>query len=119
MKARSVTFVASATDEKLAIAIGPLESREVELFRAHDRRLATSAANAAYQALRHDAIQSGHEVVGIHTHVQEATDDVESVIRMHGREHEVTRQSRLHRDLRGLRIAHLADHDRVGIVTQH
>ena len=37
---------------------------------------------------------------------------------MHGRQHEVTRQCRLHGDLRSFEIADLADHDDVGILPQ-
>jgi hypothetical protein len=50
--------------------------------------------------------------------VHEAADDVESVVGMHGAEHQVPGQRRLHRDLRGLGVADLAHHHAVGVVAQ-
>ena len=71
-----------------------------------------------HQPLRHDAVQGGDEAVGIDPHVDEAADDVEHVVGVHGGEHQVAGQRRLHGDLRGLRIADLADHDLVRVVAQ-
>jgi hypothetical protein len=64
------------------------------------------------------AIQRRDEAVWIHPHVREATDHVEHVVRVDGREHLVSGQRRLHRDLRGLRIADLAHHDLVRVMAQ-
>ena len=58
------------------------------------------------------------EAVGVHAHVQEAAQHVEHVVGVHGGEHEVAGQRGLHRDLRRLAVADLADHDLVGVVPQ-
>src|SRR6185369_11009003 len=55
---------------------------------------------------------------GIRIHVQEAADQVERVVGVHGGEHQVAGERRLDGDLRRLRIADLAYHDLVGIVAQ-
>ena len=48
----------------------------------------------------------------------EAADDVEHVVGVHGGEHQVAGERRLHRDLGGLRVADLAHHDLVRVVAQ-
>ncbi len=68
--------------------------------------------------MRQDAVQRRHKVVRLDTHVQKAANHVDDVIRVDGREHQVTGERRLNRDLRGLGVADFADHDLVGIVTQ-
>ena len=81
-------------------------------------RLGAMRAVHAHQALRQDAVQRGDETVGVHAHVHEAADHVEHVVGVHGGEHQVAGQRRLHGDLRGFRIADLAHHDLVRVVAQ-
>src|SRR5215472_5415231 len=76
-------------------------------------------ANRAHQPLRQHTIQRGDEIVRLHSHVEEAAEHVYHVIGVHGREDQMSRQRRLDGDLRGFRIANLAHHDLVGIVTQN
>ena len=72
----------------------------------------------AHQSLRQNAVQSGHKVVRLHAHVQEAADYVDHVIGVDGREDQVSSQRRLNRDLRCLCVTNFADHDLVRIVAQ-
>ena len=75
-------------------------------------------AEDADQALGGDAIQGRDEAVGVDAHVDEAPQDVENVVGVHGGEHQVPGQGRLDGDLGGLRVADLADHDLVRVVAQ-
>ena len=76
-------------------------------------------ADHAHQALRQDAVQRRHKIVGLDAHVQEAADHVDDVIGVDGREHQVAGQRGLDGDLRGFGVADFADHDLVGIVAQN
>ena len=75
-------------------------------------------AHEPHQALRDDAVQRRGEAVGIGVHVQEAADQVEHVVGVHRREHEVAGERRLDGDLGRLRVADLAHHDLVRVVAQ-
>src|SRR6266568_4380909 len=75
-------------------------------------------ANDTDQALRHNAIECGNEVVRLDTHVDEAADDVRDVVGVNGCENKVPGESGLNSNLRGFLIADFADHDLVRIVTQ-
>ena len=72
-----------------------------------------------HQALRQDAVQGRNETVGIDAHVHETADHIEHVVGVHRGKHQVAGQRRLHRDLRGFRVADLADHDLVRVVAQN
>src|SRR6266436_4250951 len=76
-------------------------------------------ADDSYQPLRQNTVQRRHKVVRLDAHVQEAPQHVHYVIGVDGCEHEVTRERRLDRDLRGLVIANFAHHDFVRVVTQN
>src|SRR4051794_36397232 len=71
------------------------------------------------QPLGQNTVERGNEVIRLNTHVQEAADDVDHVVRVDSCKYEVTRQRGLNRDLRGLGIANLAHHDLVRVVTQY
>src|SRR5678815_1136848 len=71
------------------------------------------------QSLRQHTVERRHEVVRLNAHVQETSDHVDHVIRVYSCKYEVTSQRGLNRDLGGLRIANLADHDLVRVVTQN
>ena len=51
-------------------------------------------------------------------HLVQARDRARGVVRVQGREHEVSGEGGLDRDARGLAVADLADHDDVGVVAQ-
>ncbi len=76
-------------------------------------------ANDAYQALGQNAVQSGHEIVGLDAHVDKPADHVGHVIRVHRGEHQVSGERRLDGDLRGFVIANFSDHDLVRVVPQN
>src|SRR5579885_1808237 len=73
-------------------------------------------ADHANQALGHDAVERGNEVVRLDAHVDETADDVGNVIGVNGGEDEVPRQGGLNGDLGGFLVADFADHDFVGVV---
>src|SRR6266849_4611763 len=75
-------------------------------------------ANEANQALGHDAIQSGNEIVGLDSHVDETADDVGHVVGVDGSEHQVPGERGLNGDLRGFLVADFADHDFVRVVAE-
>src|SRR5678815_4568968 len=70
------------------------------------------------QSLSQNTVERRHEVVRLNTHVQETPDHVDDVVRVYRCKYEVTSQRGLNRDLRGLRVADLTDHDFVRVVTQ-
>src|SRR5262249_15031489 len=67
-------------------------------------------ANDADQALGHDAIQGGNEIVRLDAHVDEAADDVGDVVGVNSGENEVSGKGGLDGDLRGFLVADFADH---------
>src|SRR5947209_16544015 len=71
------------------------------------------------QTLSEHAIQGRNKVVGLDTHVQEAANHIDDVVRVNGGEHQVPGQGRLNRDLRRLFVANFTDHDLVRIVAQN
>ncbi len=78
----------------------------------------TVGAVHPHQTLRNDAIECGHQAVGIHAHVGEAAEHVEHVVGVHRGQHQVAGEGGLYRDLRGLAVADFADHDLVRVVAQ-
>jgi hypothetical protein len=75
-------------------------------------------ADVAHQPLREDAIERGDELIRLDPHVEEAPENVEDVVRVNRREHQVTGERRVDGDLRRLVVADLPHHDLVGIVAQ-
>ena len=51
-------------------------------------------------------------------HVEQAVDSRWRIVGMERREHHMTRERRLDRDLRGLEISNLTDHDDVGVLAK-
>ena len=83
--------------------------------------LALSAAvraELAHQALRQHAQQRGRQQEGLDAHVGQAGHRAGRVVGVQRRQHQVAGQRGLHRDLRGLMVADLADHDHVRILAQ-
>ena len=81
--------------------------------------LAAMLAQAAHQALCHDPIQRRGQKIVLDPHVEQPGQRAGGVVGVQGREHQMAGQRRLDRDLRGLQIADLADHDHVRVVAQH
>ena len=75
-------------------------------------------AQPAHQPLRQHRLDGGGQQVVLDPHVEQPGHRRGRRIRMHGRQHEMAGQRRLHRDLRGFEIADLADHHDVGILPQ-
>ena len=76
-------------------------------------------AKHPHQALRHDAVQGRDKGVGVHRHVLKAAQHVKHIVGVHGREHQVAGERRLHGNLGGFGVADFADHDLVGVVPQN
>ena len=63
-------------------------------------------------------ISADDKQVGLDAHVEQARDGADAVVGVQGRQHQVPGQRRLHRDLGGLLLADLADHDDVRVLSQ-
>src|SRR5271163_4536212 len=75
-------------------------------------------ANDTHEALGHDAVERGNEIVGFDAHVDEAADDVRDVVRVNGGEYKMACQRGVDCDLSGFLVANFTDHDLVGVVPQ-
>ena len=95
------------------IEAGGLQQRRVGAF-----GLFAVRAHQPHEPLRHDTVERRDEVMDVDAHVRETTDDIEGVVGVNGREHEVAGERRLHGDLGRFRVADLADHDLVRVVAQ-
>ncbi|MNZ31527.1 hypothetical protein D3C78_488280 [compost metagenome] len=119
---------AVATAATLAAALGADElpaghalagqARTVQGVVVDFARRGAVRAGQADQALGQHRIERGDEAVGVDLHLAEAADHIEHVVGVDGGEHQVAGKRRLHGDLRGVRVADLADHDLVRVVTQ-
>src|SRR5437763_7344986 len=91
-EAGAVAFEASlAGIERVVPVLSDIQTGfDQQLLRLLDRLLAT-CTNHPDQPLRQDAIESGYEVVRIDTHVQEAAQNIDDIVRMDTREDEVAR----------------------------
>src|SRR6266851_1967845 len=76
-------------------------------------------ANQTYEPLRQNAVQGRNKVVRLDTHVQEASQHVDHVVRVYRGEYQVSGQRRVDGGLSRFLVADFADHDLVGIVTQN
>ncbi len=92
--------------------------RLVQHLGGHRRRPLAVRADQPHQPLRQHAVERRDELIRLDAHVQEPAQHVDDVVGVHGREHQVPGERRLDRDLRGLRVADLADHDLVRIVAE-
>ena len=86
----------------------------VGLVRAPARR-----AQPPHQPLGEHAEQARGDQERLDAHVDQAHHGACRVVGMQGREHQVPGQARLHRDLRSLQVADLADHDHVRVLAQN
>ena len=69
--------------------------------------------------MRHDAAQRGGDLVWLDADVDETRDRIGGVVGMERRQHEVSGERRLHRDLRRLLVADFADEDDVRVLAQN
>ena len=81
--------------------------------------LLATFADHAHQALGHDAVQGGNEVIGFDAHVDETADHVGHVVGVHRGEHQVAGERGIDGDLRGFLVADFADHDLVRVMAQN
>src|SRR3984957_11978954 len=102
--------------------VGPfrrIQRRFLQYFRRIMHLLLATFADHPYQALGHDAVQGGNEVIGFDTHVDETPDHVGHVVGVHRGEHQVAGQRGIDGDLRGFLVADFADHDLVRVMAQN
>src|SRR5713101_1087400 len=119
MKSRARTFQTPGTfANRDASPHGGIQAGFLQLLRTIFLWLLALRTNHAHQALRHDAIQGGDEIIRLNTHVDEASDDVGHVVGVDRGEDQVAGESGLNGDLRGFLVADFADHDLVRIVAQ-
>src|SRR5882757_1188942 len=97
--------------------IGP-QVEEAALIFARLEWLLGFGAEHAHQALRHHADEARRQEEGLDAHVAQARYRAGRGVGMERGQHEVTRQARLHSDLRGLEVTDLTDHDDVRVLTQ-
>src|SRR5207249_869938 len=89
-----------------------------------DRRYAAFAGQLRHQALRDDALDDRGELIADllllkrRERAEDAVDGFRGVQGVEGREHEVAGFRRVERHRHGLRVAHLADQDDVGVLAE-
>ena len=81
-------------------------------------RRAARGTKRAHEPLREHAEQARREQIRLDAHVGKARHRARRVVGVQRRQHEMAGERCLHRDLRGLEVADLADHDDVGILAQ-
>ncbi len=79
----------------------------------------TRWAYRANEALGDHAHQRRGKNERIDAELEEASDRCRCVVRVQCGEHHVPRQRGLESDLGGFGVAHLADHDHVGVLSEH
>src|SRR5690606_32077274 len=84
----------------------------------HVDRLLAVVAEPSGEPLRDDQADRAGDRVRLHAHVDEAGQRLRRVVRVRRRKHEVARLRGLDRDLRGLEVSNLADHDDVRVLAQ-
>ena len=81
-------------------------------------RLLAVRADLAREALGEDEVDRGGDQERLDAHVEQAGDGRRGVVGVQRGEHQVAGERGLDRDLRGLEVADLADHDDVGVLPQ-
>src|SRR5690606_13836254 len=80
--------------------------------------LAAVSADAPGETLGEHQVYAGRDQERLNAHVQQAADGGGRVVGVQGGEHQVAGERRLDRDLRGLEVSNLADHDDVGVLAK-
>ena len=81
-------------------------------------RFLAARTDRTYEADAHDTEQRVRDHERLEPEIDEARDGAGGIVRVHGREHEVTGDGGSERDLGGLAVADLTDHDDVRVLTQ-
>src|SRR5882757_4312264 len=95
-----------------------IERAQFQYLIVDSHRPAAELTDRTHQSLRQDAVQRGDEVVCLHTHVQEASQHIEHVVRVHGGEDKVAGQRGIDRDLRRFLVADLTHQNLVRVMAQ-
>jgi len=82
-------------------------------------RSLTGRTQQSHETLSQYTIERGDKVVRLDAHVEKSSNHIDDVIRVDRGEDQVTRQSRLNRDLRRLLVTDLTDQYLVRIVAQY
>ena len=113
-----VAGLAAARAARRVVDLELLELGAVDV-RAGDRhRLAAGLAELAREALRDHAVDRRGDEVGLHAHVDEPHRRAGGVVGVQRREHEMAGQGGVDRHVRAVAVAHLSDHDHVGVGAQ-
>src|SRR5262249_4376496 len=113
---------ASVTPDRPIERLDPVAAEALEHCGFPSRRrgsLPASGTQAANETLGEHAEQARGKQVRLYAHIGEARYRAHRVVRMQSRQHKVSGETRLDRDLRGLEVPNLADHDDVGILAQY
>src|SRR5215218_7171880 len=111
---------AGAADRLVALEVQP----DVEAVGAHDlggerHALLALLAEQPREPLGDDAVDGRADEEGLDPHLDQAGDRARGVVRVERGEDEVAGERGLDRDLGGLAVADLADHDDVGVGAHH
>jgi hypothetical protein len=94
------------------------EADVAQLLGLHFERFLALRADRAHEPHRHHALQRRGDHERLQADVDQAGDRRRRVVGVHGRQHHVAGDRGAERDLRGLGVADLADHDDVRILAQ-
>src|SRR6056297_2815672 len=94
------------------------ETEDAPLAFTRWSRLPAVLAQGAHEALGDNAEQAGGEQERFYAHVAQPRHGAYRRVRMQRGEHEVAGETGLHRDLRRLEVADLADHHDVGVLAE-
>ena len=94
------------------------DARLDQLLGARRVHLAAVGAELAGEPLREDRRHGRRGQERLDAHLVQPRERAGRVVRVQRREHEVAGERGLDRDLRGLAVAHLADHHHVGVRAQ-
>src|SRR4051812_46926538 len=100
------------------LVAGGAALRGVERLAFVEEGLAAFHAHAPHQALRADADQARGEQKRLDAHIDQPRDGAHRIVGVKGGEDQMAGQARLHRNLRGLQVADLADHHHVRVLAQ-
>jgi hypothetical protein len=101
-----------------ALELGRADAQQREGALGRDVRRRARRARPAHQPLGDDERERGGDEERLDAHVDQAGHGGDGVVGVQGRQHQVTGEGRLQRELGGLLVADLADEDDVGVLAQ-